>query len=309
MSSSNHTLLIAGPTAAGKSALVVQIAQAVDAEIVNADSMQVYGDLRILSARPDEADMAGIPHHLFGVVDAAEACSTALWHEMASKAVSDIWARGKLAIIVGGTGLYFRAALEGLSPIPEIPADLRAEVRALSTAELGARLSEADPEMAAKLHAGDTQRMARALEVMLATGRSLADWQTEKGEGMLAEAEAAGRFAKFVVSMPREKLYDRINRRFDAMIDEGALDEVRALQARGLAADLPALKALGIPPLSRYLAGEVSREEALERSRTETRQYAKRQLTWFRNQFADWPWLESDNEAAVEEILAAIERE
>ena len=307
---SNRALLIAGPTATGKSALGAAVAAETSGEIINADSMQVYSDLEILSARPTAAEAAQVPHHLFAVKKAGEALSVADWHDSAATCMSDIWARQGLAILVGGTGLYFRALLEGLAPVPEIPGEIRASLRALvaeeGAAALHTRLQEVDPAMAARLDPGDSQRLARALEVYLATGRSLAEWQQDTAVGALGEADHSGQVTKVVLTLPREELYRRIEQRFDQMMEAGALDEVARLRDQGLAADLPAMKALGVPSLLAYLRGEMDLQKAVQEAKTQTRRYAKRQMTWFRNQFADWQWLDADAEDLAAQLLATL---
>lgn len=306
----NRALLIAGPTATGKSALAASLARRAAGEIINADSMQIYSDLEVLSARPSSGEMGDLPHHLFGVIGAARACSVADWLARATACITDIHARDRLPILVGGTGLYFKALLEGLAPVPDIPGKIRDEVRAMlggeGPAALHARLKGLDPVMAGRLEVGDGQRLARALEVIMATGRSLADWQAETGEGVLGAADSAGRVAKIVLTLPREALYKRIERRFDKMMDAGALDEVARLAKQGLPADLPALKALGVPSLMAHLDGETDLETAVQQAKTLTRRYAKRQMTWFRNQFEDWQWLEADAEDLTGSALTIL---
>lgn len=316
----NRALLIAGPTATGKSALGAAVATEtsggisgeISGEIINADSMQVYRDLKILSARPSAAEAARVPHHLFAVKAAGDAFSVADWHDCAAACISDIWTRQGLAIFIGGTGLYFRALLEGLAPVPEIPGEIRASLRALlaeeGAAALHARLQEVDPAMAARLDPGDSQRLARALEVYLATGRSLAEWQQDAAVGALGAADHSGRVTKVVLTLPREDIYRRIEQRFDQMMEAGALDEVARLWDQGLAADLPAMKALGVPSLLAHLRGEKDLQEAVQEAKTQTRRYAKRQMTWFRNQFADWHWLDADAEDLVAQLLAILSR-
>lgn len=310
----NRALLIAGPTASGKSALAVLIARLTGGEIINADSMQVYRELEILSARPDATEMGDVAHHLFGVMSAATAFSVAEWHTPAAATISEIHGRKGLPILVGGTGLYFKALLEGLAPVPDIPADIRSEVRAVAKGEgpaaLLARLQEVDPTLAARLEQGDTQRLSRALEVFLATGRSLSDWQAdqqvEADAGALGEADRSGRVTKIVLTLSREVLYRRIEQRFDHMMDAGALDEVAKLSEMGLSADLPALKALGVPSLMAHLRGEMDLEAAVQEAKTQTRRYAKRQMTWFRNQFSDWHWLEADADDLAAQVMAVL---
>lgn len=280
-------LVIAGPTASGKSRLALDIAQSLDdrggAEIVNADAIQVYRELAILTARPGAADLAAVPHHLYGVLSAAERCSAGRWRELAIEAIADIHARGRLPIVVGGTGLYIRALLEGLAPIPEVPDAMRAAIAERMATQgapaLHADLARRDPAGAAKLSPNDRQRIARAIEVLEATGRPIGDWQRE-------QADAPSPFASlaFVVDPPREALRDACAGRFRAMLAAGALDEVRGLLALDLPATAPALKALGVPELAAHLSGDIDLETAAERAETATMQYAKRQQTWFRNQ-------------------------
>jgi tRNA dimethylallyltransferase len=275
-------VVIAGPTASGKSALALDHAERHGGVVINADASQVYADLRVLSARPSPADEARAPHRLYGVIDGAVACSAAMWADIAKGAIRDAHASGRLPVLVGGTGMYIRTLLEGIAPVPEIPSDIRAEVRAL--ADPYRALADEDAVMAARLRPSDRQRAARALEVKRATGRSLADWQAGNEGGIADEVE----LRTYVVEIDREALYARCDARFDAMLAEGALGEVAALAARGLSPDLPVMKALGVPPLLRHLAGELTLDEATETAKRDTRRYAKRQLTWFRNQAADW---------------------
>lgn len=254
--------------------------------LINADASQVYRDLSILSARPDAADEARAPHRLFGFLDGAERCSASRWALAASKAVEEAHQAGKLPILVGGTGLYLRTLLWGISPVPPVDEAVRAEIRALPVEMVRAALEAEDPEMAQRLHANDRQRNARALEVLRSTGRSLLAWQQTQPADQLA---LRVRLRPLVLDPPRENLRDRIDARIDWMWANGALAEVRRLAARGLVGDLPILRAIGVPPLLALLAGEYSEEEALERWRLDTHQYAKRQSTWFRNQAPDWP--------------------
>lgn len=287
-----RVLLIAGPTASGKSALALEAAEAFGGEIVNADSMQVYADLRVLTARPGPEDEARVPHHLYGVLDGSEVCSAARWAAMARTAIEAIATRGRLPIVVGGTGLYFRALTEGLSPIPEIP-DINRQAARVLVEELGAPgahayLAERDPATAAQLRPSDPQRIARALEVLAATGRGLADWQREPGAGALAAD-----YVRCVLMPPRAYLAERVRTRLERMVAEGALAEVRALVARGLDPDLPAMKAVGVGPFARHLAGELSLEAAVEAAAAQTRRYVKRQVTWARTQMIAWNILDA----------------
>lgn len=262
--------------------------------ILNADASQIYADLPILSAAPSADEQALAPHRLFGVIDGAESCTAARWAALARAEIAAAHAKGQLPILVGGTGLYLRTLLDGIAPVPAIPAEVRADVRALSTEQVRAALEAEDAAMAARLHPNDSQRNARALEVIRATGRSLAEWQASPPEGGLA-AEVTLR--PLVVEVPREVLVQRIDARVDAMWQTGALDEVRRLDARDLPPTLPVMRAIGVPPLLALLRGEAEVSESLERWRLETRQYAKRQATWARNQTGGWPRVSPDKGA------------
>ena len=294
-----RAVLIAGPTASGKSALALALAERHRGVVINADSMQVYRDLAILTARPDAATMARAPHRLYGILDAADACSVGRWHDLARTGIEAAWRAGRLPILVGGTGLYFRALLHGLAPVPAIPHEVRARIRerlAIKGPEaLHHELAERDPAMAARLRPTDSQRIVRALEVIEATGRSLAAYQETTEPGALRDADREGRVLKVVLDLAREELYRRIDARFLAMIERGALEEVRRLVARGLDPGLPAMKALGVAPLARHLAGVIDRAEAVRLGRQESRRYAKRQMTWFRTQAGDWPRLAGED--------------
>ena len=284
-------ILIAGPTASGKTALALEMASRHCGAVINADSMQVYRELRILTARPTPEEEAVAPHHLFGHVSVTDAYSVGRW--LADAEVALAWCRdaGRRPVIVGGTGLYFKALTEGLSPIPQIPDEIRARWRQAAgeegAAALHAVLAERDPEMAARLRPTDPQRIVRALEVLEATGRSLARWQEIPGEPAITIGEGRA----FVVAPSREEMRCRIDARFDAMLAEGALDEVRALVGLGLDPDLPAMRALGVKPLAELLAGRMAKEEAAEAAKAETRQYAKRQVTWLRRNMITWKWI------------------
>ena len=277
-------ILIAGPTASGKSALALRLAEKHSGTIINADSMQVYRDLRIITARPTPEEERRAPHVLYGHIDAAENFSAGRWCVEAAAALATAAGETRTVIVVGGTGLYFNALTRGLAAVPPIPADIRATVRSrLKTegvAALHAELRQRDPAMAARLMPGDRSRISRALEVILATGRSLAAWHEE---GMPAGLDAS-RAAKIFLMPDRDELFRRIDARFEAMIAAGAIEEVRALAARHLDPDLPAMKAHGVPWLIRHLKGELTLAEAIEGSQRDTRQYTKRQATWFRNQ-------------------------
>ncbi|HVY84202.1 MAG TPA: tRNA (adenosine(37)-N6)-dimethylallyltransferase MiaA [Caulobacterales bacterium] len=278
-------LLIMGPTASGKSALALELARHVDGEIVNADSMQVYGDLRVLTARPTPEEEAQIPHHLYGHVDAAERYSAGRWVDDATAAITAIEARGRTPIVVGGTGLYFKALTEGLAPAPAAPAEVRARLAAELAQEgaeaLHERLALIDPDAARRIGIADAPRILRALEVA-ESGEKLSELQ-QKAEAPLK------RWRGFALWPEREALYAVIERRFDAMMAAGALDEVRALAARGLDPTLPAMKAHGAPALMAHLRGEIALAEAIEIAKRDTRRYAKRQFTWMAHQMPDWP--------------------
>jgi tRNA dimethylallyltransferase len=299
-------ILIAGPTASGKSALALALAEKLGGVIVNADSMQVYRDLRVLTARPTPADEALIPHVLYGHVDAAERYSVGAWCRDAGAALAASARDARLPIVVGGTGLYFEALSKGLAAVPPIAADVRAAVRARLEAEgaieLHAELARADPVMAQRLKPRDASRIARALEVVLATGRSLSDWHRD---GMPPAVEAA-RAVKVFLDPERGELKRRIEARFAAMLAAGALDEVRALAARGLDPALPAMKAHGVPWLIRHLAGEITLADAALGGARDTWRYTKRQATWFRNRMPGWSW--SAPQAAQTLILAELSR-
>ncbi len=279
-------LIVAGPTASGKSALAVDAAVEFNGVVINADSMQVYRDLRILTARPGPEDEARAPHKLFGVLPAADPCSAGRWLEMARDAVAEARGAGLLPVFAGGTGLYIRALMEGLADVPPIPAQVRKKARDLH-ARLGLEafrdeLSKVDPGAANEL-SGDSQRLIRAMEVALGTGETLAHWQRQTG----GKPGVPGRYAALKLTPKREAIYRACDARFAGMIEAGALDEVRALLAQNLAPGLPVLKAVGVPELARYLSGETSLEEAQAKASQATRNYAKRQLTWLRHQLGD----------------------
>jgi tRNA dimethylallyltransferase len=294
-------VLIAGPTASGKSALAIALAEKLGGVVINADSMQVYRDLHTITARPSAEDEARVPHLLYGHVDAAENYSVGRWCRDVASALKDVIAAGGVPILVGGTGLYFKALTSGLAAVPPVPADIRDAVRARLAGEgvraLYDELLQLDPQSAVRLMPNDRSRIARALEVIKATGRSLTDWHRE---GMPPLIDAATT-AKVFLTCERTELVARIERRVDVMMEAGALDEVRALAARQLDPLLPAMKAHGVPWLIRHLKGEVSRDEAVAGAKMDTRRYAKRQVTWFRNQLAEWPWV------PPQEALKALE--
>ena len=285
--------LIAGPTASGKSDLAVRLALAHgNAVVINADSAQVYADLRVLSARPAADEMAGVPHRLFGAWDGAQACSAAEWAAAARTEIADAHAAGQLPILVGGTGLYMRTLLDGIAPVPEIDPTIRAEVRALPVADAHAALTREDPERAAALAPADTTRVARALEVVRSTGKPLAHWQSRK-EGGIGDAIA---LRPLVLDADREWLGERCDRRFVMMADGGAREEVAALLTRDLDPAVPVMRAIGVREISSWLKGDLGRDEAIAAGQLATRQYAKRQATWFRHQVPDtWRRVAAEN--------------
>jgi tRNA dimethylallyltransferase len=295
-----HTpILLAGPTTSGKSALALKLAQAHGGVVINADSMQVYRDLRIITARPTPAEEATVPHRLYGHVDAAENYSVGRWCVDAAAVLKEAERSGRRPILVGGTGLYFKALTQGLAAVPPVPGEVRATVRTRlrdeGIAPLYEELRKRDPASAERLMPGDRSRITRALEVVLATGRSLTDWHRD---GMKPAIDAT-RAIKIFLKVDREELYRRIDVRFDAMLAAGALDEVRALAARGLDPSLPAMKAHGVPWLIRHLSGEITLEEAAEGGKRDTRRYTKRQGTWFRHQLPDCMWVAPEDVEAV----------
>ncbi|SFI25605.1 tRNA (adenosine(37)-N6)-dimethylallyltransferase MiaA [Bradyrhizobium sp. Gha] len=288
---SSKAVLIAGPTASGKSALALELALNVGGVVINADSMQVYRDLRIITARPTEDEQARVPHRLYGHVDAAVNFSAGAWVADAATVLEQARAEGRLPIFVGGTGLYFKALTAGLSVVPPIPAEVRENVRARlernGVEALHAELARRDPRAAERLNLRDRARIARALEVVEATGRSLFDWHHEGQPPLLPKHS----FRAVFLAPERDELYARIDARFAAMLGAGALEEVERLGARGLDPLLPAMKAHGVPGLIRYLRGELDLEEAATIGRADTRHYAKRQFTWFRHQLPEFEWV------------------
>jgi tRNA dimethylallyltransferase len=299
-------ILIAGPTASGKSALALALAEQFGGIIVNADSMQVYRDLRIITARPSLEDEARVPHRLYGHVDAGENYSTGRWCRDVAEVLAETAAQGRIPILVGGTGLYFKALTSGLAAVPPIPADVRTHVRGRLQSEgvapLFAELTKRDPVTAQRLMPNDRSRISRALEVVLATGRSLTDWHREGLPALIDPTRAV----KVFLTCERKQLVARIETRFAVMLMGGALDEVKALAARHLDPLLPAMKAHGVPWLLRHLNGEISIDEAAAGAVMDTRRYAKRQVTWFRNQMAGWTAVEP--ESAYVAITKQIEQ-
>lgn len=287
--SATSAILITGPTASGKSALAVELAKRHGGAVINADSMQVYGTLRVLTARPSEAEMQGVPHHLYGHVPADAAYSTGTWLRDVTALLPNLRAKGQLPVFVGGTGLYFKALTGGLSEMPAIPENIRKRLRARLLNEgadaLHAELVKLDPAAAGSLSIQDGQRIVRALEVVEATGQSILRFQGQAGPLIVDPARAE----KIIVLPDRAVLHQRINGRFEKMLEQGAEDEVKSLLALGLSSEMPAMKAIGVSQIAAMLKGEMTRSEVIERGAAATRQYAKRQMTWFRNQM-DESW-------------------
>jgi len=283
-----RVILIAGPTASGKSGFALRLAEEIGGTVINADSMQVYRELSIITARPTADEMARVPHKLYGFVAGAEAYSVGRYLEDAARAIAETRAEGRVPIVVGGTGLYFKALLEGLSPLPLIDPEIRARLRARAEEEgaaaLHAELARCDPDSALRLMPTDKQRVVRALEVLESTGRTLGEWQKLPGTPVVRESEAV----RLLLVADRETLMAKIDRRFDAMLAAGVLDEIRTFMPLGLSEELPAVRAHGVRPLMAYLRGDISLETAAEGSKAETRQYAKRQLTWHRRNMIAW---------------------
>jgi tRNA dimethylallyltransferase len=295
-------ILIHGPTASGKTKLAIALARRLDGEIINADAMQCYRDLNVLTARPDADELAAAPHNLFGHVDAAERHSAADWAKEAAAEIARLGAAEKVPVIVGGTGLYLSALTDGLSEIPPVPDAVREEARARVARDLPgawAELSARDPQTAARIESTDTQRIARALEVLLATGHPLTHFH-----GKATPVLAPGSWVGVTLTPPRDTLYARIDLRVDAMIKAGALDEARTLWARGLERELPAMRAHGMPGFCDYFEGRTSLADAVERCKRDTRRYAKRQMTWIAHQFTMWPRVPSENPDARTRVIA-----
>jgi tRNA dimethylallyltransferase len=300
-------VIVAGPTAAGKSALALALAAEFDGTIINADSMQVYRDLRVVTGRPDAAAEARAPHQLYGVIDAAEACSVGRWRALALAAIAASSDAGRMPILIGGTGLYIHSLIHGLAPVPAIPQAVREEVRALHAARGGAAfhdlLAARDPAAAARLAPGDTQRLLRAYEVVAATGRPLRDWQRLAAPGL------PGTVLAVTLLPPRARLYEACEARFAAMMEAGAVEEVAALLARRLPQTLPAMKAVGVREIGLFLAGRLERADAVAAAQQATRNYAKRQYTWLRHRMAGLQGLTiaaQFSESLLPEIFAFI---
>ena len=303
---SGRYLMISGPTAAGKSGLALALAEQGRGVVINADAMQLYSDLRVVTARPDPQDEARGPHRLYGVIDGSKRASVAVWLAMVAGEVSSASADGRLPIIVGGTGMYLQAALDGIAPIPEVPEHIHATCLA-ELAENGgtvfrAELAKLDPASADRLFDGDSQRLVRAMSVVRATGRPISAWQADPHEGALS-----GTVVTIAVVPPREQTYQRINDRFAAMMASGAVEEVELLLKRRLDASLPVMKALGVREIGAMLAGEISRERAVELACRDSRHYAKRQMTWIRNNFnAEITVTEKLSESIIQGIFSIL---
>lgn len=293
--------LIAGPTASGKTALALRLAKKREVFIINADSAQVYSDLPVLSAQPTPGEMAAAPHRLFGYLDGTTACSAARWANDAKRAITEAHDAGALPVLVGGTGLYVRTLLDGIAPIPEVDAQLRAAVRDLPVADAYAALTKKDPEAAAALAPTDSSRISRALEVIESTGRSILSWRRDKVGGIGGDVS----LLPIILLPPRDWLYERCDRRFDLMVKNGAVEEVAALLERKLPADAPVMRAIGVREIAAMLAGSLARDEAVALGKIATRQYAKRQYTWFRNQApATWSRCDGDiNGVKIDDIV------
>ncbi|MSP48533.1 MAG: tRNA (adenosine(37)-N6)-dimethylallyltransferase MiaA [Alphaproteobacteria bacterium] len=303
---STDVVLLAGPTASGKSALALDLARRFDGIVINADAMQVYREMPVLTARPDAAAEALVPHRLYGFLSAAEACSAGRWRPLAVAEIRAAQDSGRLPIVVGGTGLYLKALTDGLSPVPSVPGTVRAAVRArletVGAEAFHAELASRDPVMAGRLRPSDRQRLARAVEVLEATGTSLAGWQGR------AAADEGFRFRTLLLAPPRDVLHAACDARFRAMVVSGALDEARAMRRLALDPALPATRVLGLRELTRHLEGGISLEEATTLAQAATRQYAKRQITWFRNQLANPViFFEQYSERVRQEIFSKIE--
>ncbi len=297
-------IVIAGPTASGKSAAALALAEAFSGTVINADSMQVYRELPVLTAQPGAAEMARAPHRLYGVLAAAERCTAGRWRGLALDEIAAAHDAGRLPVVVGGTGLYLRALIDGLAAVPPVPPEIRSEAAArhaaLGADTFHAELARLDPAMAERLAPGDTQRVRRAYEVVRATGRSIAEFHREMERAPLA-------FVPILLMPPRDLLYTACERRCRAMLEQGALDEVRSLLRQGLDPDLPAMKAVGVRELARHISGELDRTSALMLFAQATRRYAKRQYTWFRHQLrAAQCWNAQFSESIGSEIISFI---
>ena len=302
-------ILIHGPTASGKTALSIDLAEKLGGEVINADSMQVYKDLNVLTARPSEEELKTVPHHLFGHVDAEIRYSTGKWMEDAKRKIASIQKRGHIPIIAGGTGLYFLSLVQGLSEIPPVPEEIRAEVRNIQLTEgthgLHARLQNVDPDSAERLERTDRQRLSRAYEVWLATGKAISEFQSKRSKPVLGDGDWLG----VALTPPRARLYARIDRRFESMMMQGAMLEAEALVERGLDPELPAMKAHGMPWLAAFIRGEMDAETAADNAKRDTRRYAKRQFTWIGRQFPFWPRIPAMDLPERRKVILALYKE
>ena len=306
MTSASPYIMIAGPTASGKSQLAIDLARRFGGAVINADSMQLYADLTVLTARPQPQEIQDIPHHLFGICDAAHRASVAEWLGLAATAIANVRAAGQLPIIVGGTGMYLQAGLRGIAPVPDVPADLHQHCidlyRELGGAKFRDALAGYDADIAARLVDGDSQRMVRAMGVAMATDRPLSWWQQQPHKGALL-----GSVVTIAMMPPRPTLYDRINQRFDHMLMHGAVDEVARLMARQLDPGLPLMKALGVAPIAAFLQGDITKDDAAFIAKRDSRRYAKRQMTWIRNNFNAQITVEKKySESLYEKIFSLI---
>ena len=310
-------VLIAGPTASGKSQLALALAEELEslggAMIINSDSMQVYRDLRLLTARPSREDEQRVAHRLYGMFSGHQRCSAGRWCALAAEAIAEAQAAGRTPIVVGGTGLYFQALVEGLAPVPDIPVNIREKGQALlcrlGNSRFHEELSDRDPVMASRVRPSDQQRMLRAWEVIEATGVSMADWQNRQIRPPFPPDNVAqpSRFVKILLMQPRESLYHRCDLRFERMIAEGAVDEVRALLSLAVPASHPIMKAVGVREIARHLDGEIPLDVAVAAGQQATRRYAKRQMTWFRSRMAEWEKYETqDLESFFPKIFSFI---
>ncbi len=297
--------LIAGSTASGKSALALELAERSGGVVINADSAQVYRDLPLLSAAPSKEERSRAEHRLYGVRDGADPCSAADWASLAAEAIAEVHASGRLPILVGGTGLYLRTLLDGIAPVPRIKPAIREQVRNSPVEENRRKLAKLDPQAAARLNPGDSARTARALEVVLSSGRPLAEWQSQREGGIAGKVT----LQPLILLPPRDWLYARCGARFARMMGCGAVDEVKRLLDRKLPPSLPVMRAIGVREISAFLAGEINREEAIARGQQATRNYAKRQYTWFAHQPPpDWPrFTEPLDSATARDALALLE--
>ena len=295
-------ICITGPTASGKSGLAVRLAKQVSGEVINADALQVYRDLRVISARPNAAEMGGVPHHLFGHIDGAHRYSTGQWLREVETVILDVLARGHVPIVVGGTGLYFKALTEGLAQVPPVTLDkAKAILEREGIAGLRATAEALDPTASARVLGNDPQRLLRIVSVAQHSGRTLSAWQQDT-KPLIPK----GYWYGVAVVPPREALYSKINSRFDTMVEDGGLDEVRALVARGLSPDLPVMRAIGVKTVAAHLAGgpksvmgEHDLTTGIELAKRDTRRFAKRQMTWLRGQAKDWPILQGSTDKAA----------